>query len=143
MVSDTLREIVADAPALPGWRIRPILDSAALFGKRNPSLFPDNENGDILYSIAEQAGDLICCNGVDFCHVFPKRSHADGFAQQIDPAELSTIEPYDGRDGFSWQVIITRQMIPSHANISSAEMSLAELAADYSGEPDGWGFMSS
>ena len=142
-LSDTIREIIATAPALPGWRVQPILESDALFGKRNSTLFPDDENGDILYSIAVRAGDLISRKGVDFCHVFPKQSHADGFANQIDPAELSAIERYDGRDGFSWQVIITRQIIPSHANISSTEASLAELAADYSGEPDGWGFMSS
>ncbi len=142
-LSDIIREIVAAAPELPGWRVRPILESEALFGKRNLSLFPDDENGDVLYSIAEQGNDLISSHGVDFCHVFPKRSHADGFAQQINSAEISAIEPYDGRDGFSWQVIVTREMFPSHTNISSTEKHLAKLAADYSGEPDGWGFMSS
>jgi hypothetical protein len=142
-LGDVVVAIVDAAPALADWRVRPILESRALFGERDFDLFPDDENGDILYGIAQRAGDLIRPADVDFCHVFPSEQEVQLFALALEAAFEREAEPYDGRDGYSWQVIAVRRMIPSHSHITSTERALADLAATYSGSPDGWGFMSS
>ena len=139
-LSQTIAECVSLAPKMPGWRIRPILDSKSLSGERDERLFPNDENGDVLFGIAEQAGDLITIKDVDYCHIFPSEEAARIFAQECDDGV--TIEPYDGEDGFSWEVVVTRQMVPSHDNVSEQETHLAGLAARHGGRPDGWGFLS-
>ena len=142
-LSDTIDAIVGAAPALPNWRIKPILESRALFGERDFDLYPDDENGDILFSIAQSAGDLIRPADVDFCHVFRSEKAARSFAASLDVAFERESEPYDCRAGYSWQVVATKTMIPSHSHITTTERALADIAATHRGSPDGWGFMSS
>ena len=142
-LSGTIVELVEAAPEIDNWRIRPILESRALSGERDTILFPDDENGDILFSIAKRAGDLIRPAEVDFCHVFPTERAARAFASLLTDEFQWDAESYDGRDGYSWQVVASAQMIPSHDHITSTEVALAEMASKHDGSPDGWGFMSS
>lgn len=142
-LSEMIEAIIHSAPALSGWRLRPILESRALFGERDFDLFPDDENGDVLFGIAQGAGDLISSASVDFCHVFPSERQAQSFSTLLAPDFERQSEPYEGREGYTWQVVATRKMIPSHRHITTTERALADLAATHGGSQDGWGFMSS
>jgi hypothetical protein len=142
-LSDTISAIIDSAPELVGWRFRPILESGALSGDRDQELFPDDENGDVLFGIAQRAGNLITPADVDFCHVFPSEMQARSFAASLDRGFEQKTEPYDGREDYTWEVVATRRMIPSHSHITTTELALADLAAIHDGSPDGWGFMSS
>jgi hypothetical protein len=141
-LSPVITQILAAAPLLSGWRVRAILDSGSLDGQRSETLYPPDENGDVLFGIAEQAGDLITSRPTDFCHVFPSRDSAAKFSASLPVGECSKPERYRGRKGFSWQIVVTRDMIPSHSNITAAEAQLAQTASRFGGAPDGWGFMS-
>lgn len=142
-LADTITLIVSQAPPIPGVKAKAILESEALFGTRNEELFPDDENGDILFGIAQRAGDLIQARPVDFCFVFPAEEDAAQFADWIPESERTEPEGYDGKPGYPLQVIVTQNMIPSHANISGTEDRLTKIASEYRGIPDGWGFMTS
>ncbi|WP_206170999.1 ribonuclease E inhibitor RraB [Phragmitibacter flavus] len=138
-----ITQILAAAPPLPGWRVRAILDSDSLDGRRSETLFPSDENGDVLFGIAEGAGDLITSRPVDYCHIFPSSDSAAQFTALLPKGECSEPERYRGRKGLPWQVVVTREMIPSHNNITTTEAQLADVASKLGGIPDGWGFMSS
>ena len=138
----SVAECIAQAPSCAGWRFRPILESESLFGKRNHAVFPDNENGDVLFDIAVRGGDLISLKEVDFCHVFPSEFAARSFASGLLDSDEITIEPYDGAEGFIWEVCVTRRMLPTHNNITAHETDCAVLAGRHEGRSDGWGFMS-
>lgn len=135
-------ECIAKAPSCAGWRFRAILDSESLSGERNYSLYPDDENGDILFGIAARAGDLVTSREVDFCHVFPSEFAARSFASGLLESDEIVIEPYDRAEGHTWQVRVTRKMRPAHDNITAHETNLAALANLQRGRPDGWGFWS-
>jgi hypothetical protein len=141
-LSSAIAECMADAPSCAGWRFRPILDSESLFGKRNPSLFPDDENGDVLFRIAARGGNLINLNEVDFYHVFPSEFDARSFASELLDSDKVEVKPYDRAEGFTWQVCVTRTMLPTHQNITTHETHLAARAKRHEGRPDGWGLMS-
>lgn len=141
-LSPVIAECMAQAPDCAGWRFRPILESESLFGKRDAALFPDDENGDVLFGIAVRGGDLITPKEVDFCHVFPSEFAARSFASGLPDSGEVAMEPYDGAAGFTWQVRVTRRMIPTHRNITAHEAQLAVLASRHEGRPDGWGFFS-
>jgi hypothetical protein len=142
-LSPAIAECIAQAPSCAGWRFRPIFESESLFGKRNHALFPDDDNGDVLFGIAGRAGDLITPKAVDFEHVFPSEFAARSFASELPDSDEIAIEPYDGAEGFTWEVCVTRTMLPTHNNITAHERDLAVLADRREGRPDGWGFMSS
>jgi hypothetical protein len=72
-LSDALVQVASAAPSLPGWGFRLVLDSSAFNRTRNAALFPDDENGDVLYGIAERAGDLITPREVDFATSLRRR----------------------------------------------------------------------
>ncbi len=141
-LSPAIAGCIAQAPTCANWRFRPILESESLFGKRNYALFPADENGDVLFGIAGRAGDLISPKAVDFCHVFPSESHARSFASELPNSDEIAAEPYDGAEGFTWEVRVTRTMVPTHDNITAHERDLTVLADRCEGRPDGWGFMS-
>jgi Regulator of ribonuclease activity B len=141
-LSSAIAECISQAPFCAGWRFRPILDSESLFGQRNHSLFPPDENGDVLFRIAARGGDLITPKEVDFCHVFPSECAARSFASGLLESDAIAIQPYDRTQGFTWEVRVTRTMHPTHHNITAHEAHLAALAKPHEGRPDGWGFMS-
>jgi hypothetical protein len=141
-LSPAIAECISHAPSCAGWRFRPILESESLFGKRNHALFPDDENGDVLFDIAVRGGDLITPKEVDFSHVFSSEFAARSFASELLDSDEIAIEPYDGAKGFTWEVCVTRKMLPTHNNITAHETDLAVLANRHEGRPDGWGFMS-
>ena len=96
----------------------------------------------MLFDIAMHGGDLITPKEVDFCHVFSSEFAARSFASSLPDSDEIAIEPYDGAEGFTWEVCVTRTMVPIHDNITTHETHLACLASRHEGEPDGWGFMS-
>jgi hypothetical protein len=107
------------------------------------SEFPDDENGDVLRAMAARGIDLMSPRLVDFEHCFPDEAAARGFfeavAETVFAAELLAPEPEDER---GWEVQCRERMIPSHAAITQTEQRLADVAAQFGGHADGWGFLS-
>ena len=122
-----LDELLRIAPAMPTWRLIPLVDSSLLFGERNAVLFPDDETGNLLMSMAAH-GDLLWRERpVDFVVTFPTQEAAAKFG--IGLADGLLVDA---------QVQITRPMMLVHAALTEAEAELGALAATHGGTVDGW-----
>jgi hypothetical protein len=122
-----LDELLRIAPAMPTWRLIPLVDSSLLFGERNAVLFPDDETGNLLMSMAAH-GDLLWRERpVDFVVTFPTQEAAAKFG--IGLADGLLVDA---------QVQITRPMVLVHAALTEAEAELGALAATHGGTVDGW-----
>jgi hypothetical protein len=105
------------------------------------SLF--DENAEILERMAARGVDLSLPRSVDFAHVFIDQGLAEAFAEKVERQGYSVSIGETGQESDPWEVIASREMIPSCINITAAEESLHTLASDCYGRSDGWGFFTS
>lgn len=111
--------------------------------ERDVTRFPQDENGDVLWRIAQQGTELTEEREVDFAVVFPTKEAAlkfGIFALQTE-AKVS-FSPYEENDEFPWQIYVHPVMEPTHSNISEFEEFLGAKAVQLGGKNDGWGFES-
>jgi len=103
------------------------------------SLF--EENAEILRGMEEDGSDLAPSRRVDFSHAFSSRASAESFVSGAMEAGFDTaIEEVDrGED--PWDVMASKEMVPSAENVTAAEERLDALARTSDGRSDGWGFM--
>ena len=104
--------------------------------------FPDDENGEVLSAMAARGIDLVSPRIVDFEHCLPDEASAIAFRDAALPSvhEVRVYAP-EGL-GDEWDVQCRVRMVPSHAAITETELRLAELAEEFDGAPNGWGFKS-
>lgn len=106
---------------------------------RNYEQFPDHENGDVLWDMAQNGDDLTKQREVDFSVIFPTEKAALEFAVLLLRNDQKvSFAPYDN-DELPWQVQAHPIMVPTHANISGYESQLADDATPLGGRNDGWG----
>jgi hypothetical protein len=107
---------------------------------RNFEEFPDDENGDVLWRMAQEGDDLSLPREVNFSVIFPTEEAALKFAVHLLRNEQKvSFAPYEEHDELPWQVEAHPVMVPSHENISGYERELEMTAARLSGRNDGWG----
>ncbi|UKK85621.1 ribonuclease E inhibitor RraB [Sphingopyxis sp. BSN-002] len=99
-----------------------------------------DENTSILQRLAERGDDMHRARPVDFAHIFTDRSSAERFADRARQAgfRVNVVATEDGEA--PWDVIVTKEMVPSPEEITSTEASLDALARNEGGQADGWGF---
>ena len=106
--------------------------------------YPDDANGDALRHMEAQGDDLTRPRNVEFTVVFPNKNAATQFADHICTLGYSAaVELTETVEAFPWDVIVVKQMIPSHEAIGAFEDSLKRVADAYGGHNDGWGCLSS
>jgi Regulator of ribonuclease activity B len=105
-----------------------------------PATFPEDENGDVLRRMASHGDNLLAPRNIDFEHIFSSNEAALAFtAQAVNRTDTVSVNWYEGRS--SWNVRVTRHMVPTHKNISDLELSLDNTARQFGGKADGWGCM--
>jgi hypothetical protein len=105
--------------------------------------FPDDENGKCLKAMQERGDDLSIPRDVNFSFLFDNEEDARLFCAQATSGELrAKYKHVDDEFGVSWDVTVTRFMIPSHKDITRLEEELSELANSLGGQSDGWGCFS-
>ncbi len=102
--------------------------------------FPHDENGQVLRQMYEGGDDLTQSRLVDFCFIFPDREQALAFIRDVDDQDVEACLSWYGEKS-SWQVIVKRDMVPSHTNITALEANLTLKAKNVGGAADGWGCM--
>ena len=121
--------------------ISAVYDGTFVFGQRNEELYPDNINGDTLYRIVRDGDRPWISRDVNFSVVFPDEKVADRFLMEFNPEGVRFEKsPYDGAEGFTFQITLTRCMCPTYSNITAYEEEIATLARELGGRNDGWGF---
>ena len=97
--------------------------------------FPNDENGDALRRMQEGGDDFTKPRDMDFSVVFTSEGFAEHFRQS---GFVMAVEKLDGERDLSWDVTVTRHMLPTHAGITEFKGTLEDLAAPLGGHNDGW-----
>ena len=135
-----IADMKAAAPAMPGWHIVVSYEADLLFGQRNMRVFPDTDNGNVLYMMGCKGDALWISRAVNFSVVFPGMQAAEAFAVKLREDGYSCeASLYDGAERFHAQAEVTLPLIPTCDNIGKAEDMLAALALPFGGQNDGWG----
>ena len=140
-----LRALEAEARSAPDLPCQLLVhwDADLLFGHRDPSRYPHDENGDILFRFAREGDILVIPRTVTYSMVFPSQSSAETFVAALDEERqrVTRVGLYTGEPTFVRQVEVEVFMAPTHAAITSLEDHLNGLAELQGGRADGWGFM--
>lgn len=134
-----LRRVRDAAPSLAGWKVLAVFDGDLAIGRRNTALFPEDENGDVLWRMARSGDDLCRERPIHFSVVFLSARGREEFLARLEEeglegrpeAESPAYEPFD--------VTVTKVMRPTHADVTAFEQRLLRLAGPLGGRNDGWG----
>ena len=108
-------------------------------------MYPDDDNGAILQSMAKSGIDLSKPRAVGFTNLAPNQSSARAFAREaaLLGFAIEVVAP-DAQAMMAgetdWDITCTREMVPSYDNITKCVEHLVELANKFDCEQDGWGF---
>ena len=110
-------------------------------------MYPDDDNGAVLSSMAKSGVDLSKSREVEFSSVAPSQSSARAFSMEAATLgfgiEVVAPDSQALADGDSdWDVICKREVVPTYDAISLCGNQLGELASRFDCEYDGWGFQS-
>jgi hypothetical protein len=106
-------------------------------------LYPNDENGDVLRRLEADGDDLSRPRDIDFTVVFPDGIKAAQFAQQLQCEGYRTTARFvNVVRTHPWEVVVVRNMIPTHSGITDFEDELQNLADTLDGRNDGWGCFS-
>jgi Regulator of ribonuclease activity B len=135
-----LDQLKATAPKIERWDVLAAFEGMLLFGQRNERVFPDTENGDVLYRMALNGDKLWIAREVNFSLVFPTEGGAANFLKKAAVENFHCeVSEYNGAEGYSFQAEVNMAIIPSHETITLIENRLEKLAEEFGGRNDGWG----
>lgn len=111
--------------------------------QRNPTLFPDDDNGDVLWRLASAGDDLSIPREIDFTLDFADEQSALDCGMFLFRNELKVQleSPAEDDPTSSWSVLVVANMTPRHAEITHFEQYLQDVAEHYAGSCTGWGCM--
>src|SRR5579863_8776060 len=96
--------------------------------ERDLEIFPDDENGNVLWRMHQNGDNLSKRRTVDFAVIFPTKAVALQFAVHLlENGQKVSFSAYEGDDEQSWQVEAHSMMMPTHEEITRYE---AQLGAD-------------
>jgi hypothetical protein len=105
--------------------------------------YPNDANGDALQRMEAQGDDLSRPRKIEFTVVFPNQNSADQFARHIGALGYeASFEFSETAEGFPWDVIVVKQMVPSHNEIGEFQRVLQTAAGAFGGRNDGWVYVS-
>ena len=104
--------------------------------------YPDDENGNVLRSIAAKGDDLTKARNIDFAVVFASASSAEQFATHFRELGYAVSLEERETEDFPWDVIVIKHMVPTYEGITDFENLLESVADRWEGHNDGWGFFS-
>ena len=136
-----LQRVRDRAPAISGWEVLAVFDGDLAIGRRNVMVFPQDEDGDVLFRMARSGDNLCIERTINFSVVFPTASDRREFLASIVEEGLEGGSEPKRRPICErpWDVTVTQVMLPSHENITNFEKRLEFLAIAHGGRNDGWG----
>jgi hypothetical protein len=106
-------------------------------------LHPNDDNGDALRRLEAEGDDLSRPRDIDFNVVFPDEIRAKEFAQQFQrEGYRTTVRLANVVKTHVWEVVIVKNMIPTHSGITDFERELQRIADTLCGYNGGWGCFS-
>jgi Regulator of ribonuclease activity B len=106
-------------------------------------LHPNDDNGDVLRRMEAEGDDLSRPRDIDFNVVFPDETAAEEYARRIrGTGYKATVQLASVVKTHPWEVLVVKNMVPTHSGITDFEQELQELAEQLGGYNDGWGCFS-
>lgn len=107
---------------------------------RDPSIFPNDEDGDILWNMHLADDDLIGQRSVNFSVLFEAEANADAYAAEMREAafEVQVDDCLDTYDIPAWEAVTTAHIILSYERITALTDLISSIAASHGGVPNGW-----
>ena len=112
---------------------------------RNLELFPENDNGNVLWQMVEDGNDLSEPHEVEFSIIFEKQEQAEKCALSLlhQEQKISLYQEEEHSDGSDmWVLNIHVNMMLEYEDIADLEEWMQQNAQASGGEYDGWGCMS-
>lgn len=105
--------------------------------------FPDDENGNVLWQMAEDGDDLIEAHEIEYSIAFQSQELAEQCALYLlkEEQKISLFEDEEG-DTSEWIITVYVYMEPEYSDIVDLEEWFTKIAEQHSGEYDGWGCMA-
>lgn len=105
--------------------------------------YPSDANGDAVRRMEAEGDDLTKPRSIDFNVVFADESSTEKFAQHFRAlGHEASVEATETKQGYRWDVVVAKRMVPSYDEIASFEGLLQSVAARWNGRNDGWGCFS-
>jgi hypothetical protein len=108
---------------------------------RDRALFPEDENGDVLWQMQKSGDNLSKKRAMNFAFLFPSEQTAKAFQSKAEALGfIVDVSYFDEKS--SWDAECSIELAPTHMAVSKVERELSSLARLEKGKPDGWGCMS-
>ena len=98
-----------------------------------------DENADVLRGFEDRGIDLSSPRVVDFSHIFLDPASATKFIEACKTAGFEAEDTTD-EEMDCYDVTVSREMTPTSENITVIEQALGNIAEQFNGRSDGWGF---
>jgi hypothetical protein len=119
------------------------MDNPPRRGHCKQMTFPNDDNGDALRRMEAEGDDLAQLRNIEFTVVFPDESSAKQFAEYFHgKSYAASVDFGQTVTELPWDVIVVKNMRPSHQGITEFETELQEVADSFGGRNDGWGCFS-
>lgn len=105
--------------------------------------FPDDENGNVLWQMAEDGDDLTEAHEIEFSIAFQSQEDVEKCALYLlkEEQKISLFEDEEA-DSLEWIITVYVYMEPEHSDIVDLEEWFTKIAEQHNGEYDGWGCMA-
>ena len=111
--------------------------------ERDLELFPNDDNGDVLWQMAQDGDDLTEAHEIEYSIAFTDIAKAEQCAlfllHEEQKISLFIDEESDNQE---WIITIYVYMEPEYSDIVDLEEWFTKIANEHGGEYDGWGCMA-
>lgn len=112
---------------------------------RNYELFPDDDNGNVLWQMVEDGNDLKEPHEFEFSIVYKEQADLEKCAMHLlhQEQKVSFFQEDQHIEGSDlWVLNIHVTMIPEYEDIEDLEQWFTRIGQEFNGDYDGWGCMS-
>ena len=103
--------------------------------------FPEDDNGNVLWQMAQDGDDLTVAHEIEYSIAFKEQELAEKCALYLLQEEQK-ISLFVDEDTNEWFITIYVYMEPDYSDIVDLEEWFSKIATQFEGEYDGWGCMA-
>lgn len=108
---------------------------------RDYQQFPDDDNGNVLWQMAQDGDDLTVAHEIEYSISFKSQETAEKCALFLLQEEQK-ISLFQDEESNEWFISIYVYMEPDYSDVVDLEEWFTKTGQEYNGEYDGWGCMA-
>ncbi len=111
--------------------------------ERDLELFPNDDNGDVLWQMAQDGDDLTEAHEIEYSIAFTDKAKAEQCALfLLNEEQKISLFIDEESENQEWIITIYVYMEPEYSDIVDLEEWFTKIANEHGGEYDGWGCMA-